>query len=132
MRYLIILLLISQTAFSAEKLLHCKFKWGDKVSPEKKTVFSEGELSDVYLKIDFDREKVIDSPFNVYGTFGINKTNVVFTSSEVKWYGKNKYVRRVATLDRQTGRLRSVYNNLANKRESGEENYTCSLGNLRF
>jgi len=43
-----------------------------------------------------------------------------------------KYLKRAPTLDRQIEELKSVYNNLDNRRESGEENYICLLGNLRF
>ena len=59
MRLLLIFLFLTSVA-NAETLLHCKFKWGDKVSPGKRTTYTEGEIKDIYLKIDFDKEKVDD------------------------------------------------------------------------
>ena len=132
MRYLIIFLFISQTSIAAETLLHCEFKYGDKVGPRiQNETFGPGDMEDVYLKIDFEREKVIESPFVVYGTFG-SKTKILFNGSEVTWTGKNKYIRLVAVLDRSTGELRSVYNKLDGSDTSGEENYICKKSRLRF
>lgn len=132
MRVLILVLsfLILTNAVNAETLLHCKFKWGDKVTPGVRTMIDARFMKDIYLKIDFEKEKSIESPFNIYGTFGSN-TKVVFAISEVRWFGENKYIRKSATLDRQTGNLRIVYNSLE-RTESGEENYICTKGNLKF
>lgn len=130
MRLLLIFLFLTSAA-NAETLLHCKFKWGDKVSPGERTTYTEGEIKDIYLKIDFEKEKVIESPFGIYGTFGISKTNILFTTSEVRWWGENQYVSLFANLNRQNGELRSVYNR-KDVRESSEENYICSRGKLKF
>ena len=112
--------------------IHCKFISGEKVSPGKqKTIYKKGDLLDVYLEIDFDREKVIESPFNVYGLFG-SKTQILFDGAKVSWTGKNKYVQKVAILNRQDGSLIEVYNLLDDSRESGERNYLCSKSKLKF
>ncbi len=125
-------LLLSGNAYAKETRIHCKFIGGDKVAPGKqKIIYKEGDLSDVYLKIDFDREKVIDSPFNVYGLLG-SKTTIIFDGAEVSWTGENKSIRKVAILNRQNGRLIEVYNILDDSREAGERNYLCSKSKLKF
>ena len=56
--------------------IHCKFISGEKVSPGKqKTIYKKGDLLDVYLEIDFDREKVIEATkalTHAAGNFYIN------------------------------------------------------------
>ena len=80
---LVLGLLLSVNAYAKETRLHCEFVSGVKVAPgKKKILYKEGDLSDVYLKIDFDEEKVIESPFNVYGLFG-SKTTIIFDGAEV-------------------------------------------------
>jgi hypothetical protein len=122
--------LILTNVVYAETFLQCKFKWGDKVTPGVRNMIDARFMEDIYLKIDFEKEKSIESPFNIYGTFGSN-TKVVFTISEVRWFGENKYIRKSATLDRQIGNLRIVYNSLE-RTESGEENYVCTKSKLKF
>jgi hypothetical protein len=122
--------LILANAVNAETLLQCKFKWGDKVTPGVRTLIDARFMEDIYLKIDFEKKKSIESPFNIFGPFGSN-TKVVFTISEVKWFGENKYIRKSATLDRQTGNLQ-IINNSLERTESGEENYLCTKGKLKF
>jgi len=129
---LVICSLLGGNAYAKETKLHCEFVSGDKVAPgKKKILYKEGDLSDVYLKIDFDREKVIESPFNVYGLFG-SKTTIIFDGAEVSWTGKNSSIRKVAILNRQNGRLIEVYNILDDSREAGERNYLCSKSKLKF
>jgi len=129
---LLISFLLSGNAYAKETKLHCKFVSGDKTAPGKKRIFyKKGDLSDVYLKIDFDREKVIESPFNVYGLLG-SKTSIIFDGAEVSWTGKNKYVHKVAILNRQNGNLIEVDNILDDSREATQRNYICSKSRLKF
>ena len=124
-------MLLLSTVARAETLLQCKFNSGDRVFSGVKTTYTEGEIQDIFLKIDFEKEKVIESPFGIYGTFGISKTNILFTTTEVKWWGENQYVSMFANLNRQNGELKSVYN----KKDGGEsrlEYYICSKGKLKF
>ncbi|MDA9745025.1 hypothetical protein N9U84_04665 [Candidatus Pelagibacter sp.] len=128
----VLCLVLSGNAYTKETKLHCKFIGGDKVVPGKqKIIYEEGDLSDEYLKIDFDREKVIDHPFKVYGLFSSENT-IIFDGAEVSWTGKNKYIRKVAILNRQDGRLIEVYNILDDSREAGERNYLCSETKFKF
>jgi len=64
-------------------------------------------------------------------TFGISKTNILFTTSEVTWSGQNDYVKIFVTLNRQTGELVSTRNSLK-EFKLDEEKYLCSKGNLKF
>lgn len=130
MRILILVfsLLILTNAVNAETLLHCKFKSGTTYLRKEQTNFT---MDDVFLKIDFNKEKVIESPFGVYGTFGVSKTNILFTTSEVKWWGKNDYVEISVNLNRQTGELISNRNSLK-EFKLDEEKYLCSKGKLKF
>ena len=136
MRKLIFILFLNLifcgSAYSKETGIYCEFISGDIVAPGKqKIIYKKGDLTDIYLKIDFDREKVIDSPFNIYGLFG-SKTTIIFDGVEVSWTGENKYIRKTAILNRQDGSLIEVYNMLDGSRESGERNYLCSKGKLKF
>ena len=125
-------LLLGGNAYAKETKLHCEFVSGDKVAPgKKKILYKEGDLSDVYLKIDFDKEKVIESPFNVYGLLG-SKTSIIFDGAEVSWTGKNKYVHKVAILNRQNGNLIEVDNILDDSGEVTQRNYICSKSKLKF
>lgn len=130
MRILILVFsfLILTNAVNAETLLHCKFKNGTTYLRKEQTNFT---MDDVFLKIDFNKEKVIESPFGVYGTFGVSKTNILFTTSEVKWWGKNDYVEISANLNRQTGELVSNQNSLK-EFKLDEAKYLCSKGKLKF
>ena len=116
------------SAVNAETLLHCKFKNGTTYLRKEQTNFT---MDDVFLKIDFNKEKVIESPFGVYGTFGVSKTNILFTTSEVKWWGKNDYVEISVNLNRQTGELISNSNSLK-EFKLDEAKYLCSKGKLKF
>jgi len=123
-----LLFLVLSNAVRAETILHCKFKSGTTYLRKEQTNFT---MNDVFLKIDFNKEKVIESPFGVYGTFGISKTNILFTTSEVTWSGQNDYVKIFVTLNRQTGELVSTRNSLK-EFKLDEEKYLCSKGNLKF
>lgn len=130
MRILILVFsfLILTNAVNAETLLHCKFKSGTTYLRKEQTNFT---MDDVFLKIDFNKEKVIESPFGVYGTFGISKTNILFTTSEVTWSGQNDYVKIFVNLNRQTGELVSNQNSLK-EFKLDEAKYLCSKGKLKF
>ena len=129
MRILILVfsLLILTNAVNAETLLHCKFKSGTTYLRKEQTNFT---MDDVFLKIDFNKEKVIESPFGVY-KFGISKTNILFTTSEVTWSGQNDYVKIFVNLNRQTGELVSNQNSLK-EFKLDEAKYLCSKGKLKF
>ena len=129
MRILILVfsLLILTNAVNAETLLHCKFKSGTTYLRKEQTNFI---MDDVFLKIDFNKEKVIESPFGVY-KFGISKTNILFTTSEVIWHGKNDDVEISVKLNRQTGELVSNQNSLK-EFKLDEAKYLCSKGKLKF
>ena len=129
MRILILVfsLLILTNAVNAETLLHCKFKSGTTYLRKEQTNFT---MDDVFLKIDFNKEKVIESPFGVY-KFGISKTNILFTTSEVTWSGQNDYVKIFVNLNRQTGELVSNQNFLK-EFKLDEAKYLCSKGKLKF
>jgi hypothetical protein len=120
--------LILTNAVNAETLLHCKFKSGTTYLRKEQTNYT---MDDVFLKIDFNKKKVIESPFGVYGTFGVSKTNILFTTSEVKWWGENDYVKISVSLNRQTGELISNRNSLK-EFKLDEEKYLCSKGKLKF
>jgi hypothetical protein len=120
--------LILTNAVNAETILHCKFKSGTTYLRKEQTNFT---MDDVFLKIDFNKEKVIESPFGVYGTFGISKTNILFTTSEVMWHGKNDDVEISVKLNRQTGELVSNRNSLK-EFKLDEAKYLCSKGRLKF
>jgi len=122
------LFLVLSNAVRAETILHCKFKSGTTYLRKEQTNFT---MNDVFLKIDFNKEKVIESPFGVSGTFGISKTNIFFTTSEVIWHGKNDDVEISVKLNRQTGELVSNRNSLK-EFKLDEEKYLCSKGNLKF
>ena len=115
------------SAVNAETLLHCKFKSGTTYLRKEQTNFT---MDDVFLKIDFNKEKVIESPFGVY-KFGISKTNILFTTSEVTWSGQNDYVKIFVNLNRQTGELVSNQNSLKEFKWD-EAKYLCSKGKLKF
>ena len=115
------------SAVNAETLLHCKFKNGTTYLRKEQTNFT---MDDVFLKIDFNKEKVIESPFGVY-KFGISKTNILFTTSEVTWSGQNDYVKIFVNLNRQTGELVSNQNSLK-EFKLDEAKYLCSKGKLKF
>ena len=115
------------SAVNAETLLHCKFKSGTTYLRKEQTNFT---MDDVFLKIDFNKEKVIESPFGVY-KFGISKTNILFTTSEVTWSGQNDYVKIFVNLNRQTGELVSNQNSLK-EFKLDEAKYLCSKGKLKF
>ena len=119
--------LILTNVVYAETLLHCKFKSGTTYLRKEQTNFT---MDDVFLKIDFNKEKVIESPFGVY-KFGISKTNILFTTSEVTWSGQNDYVKIFVSLNRQTGELISNRNSLK-EFKLDEEKYLCSKGKLKF
>jgi hypothetical protein len=119
--------LILTNVVYAETLLHCKFKSGTTYLRKEQTNFT---MDDVFLKIDFNKEKVIESPFGVY-KFGISKTNILFTTSEVTWSGQNDYVKIFVSLNRQTGELISNLNSLK-EFKLDEEKYLCSKGKLKF
>ncbi len=121
------LFLVLSNAVRAETILHCKFKSGTTYLQKEQTNYT---MNDVFLKIDFDKEKVIESPFGVY-KFGISKTNILFTTSEVTWSGQNDYVRIFVNLNRQTGELVSNRNYLK-EFKLDEEKYLCSKGKLKF
>ena len=129
MRILILVFsfLILTNAVNAETLLHCKFKSGTTYLQKGQTNFT---VNDVFLKIDFDKKKVIESPFGVY-KFGISKTNILFTTSEVTWSGQNDYVKIFVNLNRQTGELVSNRNDLK-EFKLDEEKYLCSKSKLKF
>ncbi len=129
MRVLILVFsfLILTKVVYAETLLHCKFKSGTTYLRKEQTNFT---MDDVFLKIDFNKEKVIESPFGVY-KFGISKTNILFTTSEVTWSGQNDYVKIFVSLNRQTGELISNRNSLK-EFKLDEEKYLCSKGKLKF
>ena len=120
--------LILTNVVYAETLLHCKFKSGTTYLRKEQTNYTK---EDIFLKIDFNKEKVIESPFGVYGTFGVSKTNILFTTSEVKWWGKNDYVEISVNLNRQTGELISNSNSLK-EFKLDEAKYLCSKGKLKF
>jgi hypothetical protein len=119
--------LILTNVVYAETLLHCKFKSGTTYLRKEQTNFT---MDDVFLKIDFNKEKVIESPFGVY-KFGISKTNILFTTSEVTWSGQNDYVKIFVNLNRQTGELVSNQNFLK-EFKLDEAKYLCSKGKLKF
>jgi hypothetical protein len=119
--------LILTNAVNAETLLHCKFKSGTTYLRKEQTNYT---TDDVFLKIDFNKEKVIESPFGVY-KFGISKTNILFTTSEVTWSGQNDYVKIFVNLNRQTGELVSNQNFLK-EFKLDEAKYLCSKGKLKF
>jgi len=121
------LFLVLSNAVRAETILNCKFKSGITYLQKEQTNFT---VNDVFLKIDFDKKKVIESPFGVY-KFGILKTNILFTTSEVMWHGKNDDVEISVKLNRQTGELVSNRNSLK-EFKLDEEKYLCSKGNLKF
>ncbi len=123
-----LLFLVLSNVVRAETILHCKFKSGTTYLQKEQTNYT---MNDVFLKIDFDKEKVIESPFGVYGTFGVSKTNILFTTSEVKWWGKNDYVEISVNLNRQTGELVSNHNSLK-EFKLDEAKYLCSKGKLKF
>ena len=129
MRVLILVFsfLILTKVVYAETLLHCKFKSGTTYLRKEQTNYT---MDDVFLKIDFNKEKVIESPFGVY-KFGISKTNILFTTSEVTWSGQNDYVKIFVSLNRQTGELISNRNSLK-EFKLDEEKYLCSKGKLKF
>jgi len=122
-----LLLLVLGGVVRAETILNCKFKSGTTYLQKGQTNFT---VNDVFLKIDFDKEKVIESPFGVY-KFGISKTNILFTTSEVTWSGQNDYVKIFVNLNRQTGELVSTRNYLKESKLD-EEKYLCSKGKLKF
>jgi hypothetical protein len=119
--------LILTNVVYAETLLHCKFKSGTTYLRKEQTNYT---TDDVFLKIDFNKEKVIESPFGVY-KFGISKTNILFTTSEVTWSGQNDYVKIFVNLNRQTGELVSNQNFLK-EFKLDEAKYLCSKGKLKF
>ena len=121
------LFLVLSNVVRAETILHCKFKSGTTYLQKGQTNFT---VNDVFLKIDFDKEKVIESPFGVY-KFGISKTNILFTTSEVTWSWQNDYVKIFVNLNRQTGELVSTRNYLKESKLD-EEKYLCSKGKLKF
>ena len=129
MRVLILVFsfLILTKVVYAETLLHCKFKSGTTYLRKEQTNYT---MDDVFLKIDFNKEKVIESPFGVY-KFGISKTNILFTTSEVTWSGQNDYVKIFVNLNRQTGELVSNRNDLK-EFKLDEEKYLCSKSKLKF
>ena len=64
MRYLIVFLILTVNSYSAETTLYCKFKNGDRwKDPDRnKVILGEGDVVDEYLKIDFEKEKIISAP----------------------------------------------------------------------
>ena len=131
-------LFISQTSIAAETMLHCKFKYGDRTILGKTQDYGPGDIEDEYLKIDFDKEKIISVPHYTRGYFGIDgfgRDSVLFKDVELVWYGKKKDVYSYhASLNRQTGKLKILYNQSSSKpeRESTEYNYSCSRTKLKF
>ena len=113
------LFLVLSNVVRAETILNCKFKSGTTYLQKGQTNFT---VNDVFLKIDFDKEKVIESPFGVY-KFGISKTNILFTTSEVTWSGQNDYVKIFVNLNRQTGELVSTRNYLKESKLDEEKKF---------
>ena len=134
MRYLIIFLILTANSYSAETTLYCKFKNGDgwQDPDRKKVILGEGDIKDEYLKIDFDKEKIISAP-NYEGFW---KTNVIFDPNIVKWNGSKKGVYSYsAELNRETGKLWIIWNQFKTKytiREAWEYNYDCSKAKMKF
>ena len=121
------LFLVLSNVVRAETILHCKFKKGTTYLQKGQTNFT---ADDVFIKIDFDKEKVIESPFGAY-KFGISKTDILFKTSEVTWLGQNDYVKIFVKLNRQTGELESNIDFLK-EFKLDETKYLCSKGNLKF
>ena len=118
----------------AEITLYCKFKngggWQD--PDRKEVILGEGDVEDEYLKIDFEKEKIISAP-NYEGFW---KTSVIFQPTSVDWHGSKKGVYSYsAKLDRETGKLWIIRNQFKTKytiREAWEYNYTCSKAKMKF
>ena len=127
---LVLSFLFGGNAHSEEVILHCKFKYGDRTSQGVKTEYRQGEIKDEYLKIDFEREKIISAPHYI----GFIKPSVLFKLDELVWYdGKENHYGFFAALSRVTGKLQIIWNNFeTNNRWSTEYNYSCSKGNLKF
>ena len=123
-------LLFGGNAHSKEVILHCKFKYGEQTSPGVKTEYKQGEIKDEYLKIDFEKEKIISAPHY----HGFIKPSVLFKLDELVWYdGKESHYGFFALLSRVTGELKIVWNNIeTNNIWSTLYYYSCSKGNLKF
>ena len=129
---LVFFTLVSNFLHAKETLIECKFVWGDETEwGKKKKTYEQGDLNDIYLKINFKKEKVIDHPFNVYGVFGIPKTSIIFETDQITWSGQNKYISTTAILNRKTGDLMVRYWE-EKKRRGSQEEYACSKGKLKF
>jgi hypothetical protein len=111
-------------------VLHCKFKSGDKTSPGVSIDYKKGDIKDEFLKIDFEKEKIISAPHYV----GFIKPSVLFRLDKLSWYdSKTNYYIFFSDLNRVSGELKITWNNMeTNNKWSTLYYYDCSKGNLKF
>ena len=134
MRLVIVFLILTVNSYSAETTLYCKFINGDgwQDPDRKEIILGQGDVKDEYLKIDFNKEKIISAP-NYEGSW---KTRVIFKPSIVTWQGSKKGVYSyTAELDRETGKLSIIRNQFKTKytiREAWGYNYNCTKAKMKF
>ena len=121
--------LFTNISYSEVVNLKCSFVLGDQTKPKKE--WGIGDQPDEYLKINFEKEKIIEAPY--YENFFVS--NPVFRRNKVTWnrLKKNKYM-FFAELNRENGVLNIVWNKLPtdSQRYSTEHIYQCEKANLKF
>jgi len=126
---LVFSLLFSGGASAEITTLHCKFVLGDRTNP--KIEYGIGDQQDEYLKIDFDKEKIVSAPYyeNIF------VSNPLFQIDKVTWHRtKKKSYSFFSELDRKTGQLNIIWNKLPSGTEaySTEHIYECSKAEMKF
>ena len=122
--------MLGVNANAEETVLHCKFKYGDKRTKGVIIDYKKGDIKDEFLKIDFEKEKIISAPHYV----GFIKPSVFFELEKLSWYDSKKddYL-FFSLLNRVSGELKISWTNMqTNNKWSTLYYYDCSKGNLKF